>query len=215
MKIKLKNIGKRYRTEWIFKGVDYTFEKGKKYAILGHNGSGKSTFTRILTGHLTPTKGKIKFTIDDQKISVEDIYKYLALAAPYVDVIEEFTLNEAIDFHQKFKPFSPGISQDVILKLLNLKNAENKEIRNFSSGMKQRLKLVLAICSDTPLLFLDEPTTNLDKQGVQWYRDLIQNYSEGKTVIIASNVAEDFDFCDERIEITDFKKKAKVCSSVN
>ena len=207
MKIKLKNIGKRYRQEWIFRGIDYTFEPGKKYAILGHNGSGKSTFTRILTGHLTPTKGKIKFTLNDQKVSVEDIYKHLSLAAPYVDVIEEFTLTEAISFHQKFKPFSPGVTQETILKLLNLKNAENKEIRNFSSGMKQRLKLALAICSDTPLLFLDEPTTNLDKQGAQWYRDLIQDYSKGKTVIIASNVAEDFDFCDEQIEITDFKKK--------
>lgn len=209
MRIKLKNIGKRYRQEWIFRGIDYTFEAGKKYAILGHNGSGKSTFTRILTGHLTPTKGKIKFTLNDQKVSVEDIYKYLSLAAPYVDVIEEFTLTEAINFHQKFKPFSPGVTQETILKLLNLNNAENKEIRNFSSGMKQRLKLALAICSDTPLLFLDEPTTNLDKQGTQWYRDLIQNYSKGKTVIIASNVTEDFDFCDAQIEITDFKKKKK------
>ena len=207
MRIKLKNIGKRYRTEWIFRGIDYTFESGKKYAILGHNGSGKSTFTRILTGHLTPTKGKIKFTLNDTKVSVEDVYKHLSLAAPYVDVIEEFTLTEAINFHQKFKPFSPGISQETILDLLNLQNAENKEIRNFSSGMKQRLKLALAICSDTPLLFLDEPTTNLDKQGAQWYRDLIQNYSKGKTVIIASNVTEDFDFCDAQIEITDFKKK--------
>ena len=207
MRIKLKNIGKRYRTEWIFRGIDYTFASGKKYAILGHNGSGKSTFTRILTGHLTPTKGKIKFTLNDAKVSVEDIYKHLSLAAPYVDVIEEFTLTEAINFHQKFKSFSPGITQETILELLNLQNAENKEIRNFSSGMKQRLKLALAICSDTPLLFLDEPTTNLDKQGAQWYRDLIQNYSKGKTVIIASNVTEDFDFCDAQIEITDFKKK--------
>lgn len=207
MQIKLKNIGKRYRQEWIFRGVDYTFEKGKKYAILGHNGSGKSTFTRILTGHLTPTKGKIKFKHRDQKIIVEDIYKYLSLAAPYVDLIEEFTLKEAIDFHQKFKPFTSGVTQETILELLNLQNAENKEIRNFSSGMKQRLKLVLAICSDTPLLFLDEPTTNLDKQGTQWYRDLIKDFSDGKTVIIASNVEADFDFCDAQLEITDYKKK--------
>lgn len=207
MQIQLKNIAKRYRFDWIFRGINYTFEEGKKYAILGHNGSGKSTLLRVLSGHLTPTKGKITFTENNKDLLVENIYKNISLAAPYVDLIEEFTLTEAISFHQKFKPFSEGITSDTIFDLLQFPNAENKEVRHFSSGMKQRLKLALAICSDTSVLFLDEPTTNLDRQGVDWYRQLIQDYSKNKTLLIASNVAEDFDFCDTQITITDYKKK--------
>ena len=205
MQIELKNIAKRYRREWIFRKVNYTFAAGKKYAIAGHNGSGKSTLTGVLIGYLTPTKGKVIYTEKGKKISTDEIYRRLAIAAPYVDLIEEFTLKEAVRFHKKFKPLTGGAGESEVLELLNLKGSENKEIRNFSSGMKQRLKLALAICSDVPLIFLDEPTTNLDRAGVAWYLDLIKNYGKGKTIIIASNVAEDFDFCDEKLDITDYK----------
>lgn len=210
MTVHLKNIGKRYRREWIFRGLDYTFEAGKKYAILGHNGSGKSTLTRILTGHLTPSKGKITFTENGNPIAAEDIYRRVAIAAPYIDLIEEFTLTEAVNFHRRFKPFASGMTEAAVISLLNLPGAHHKEIRNFSSGMKQRLKLVLAVCSDVSLLLLDEPTTNLDAQGAQWYRDLIRDYAADKTVIVASNVAEDYAFCDAEIEITNYKRKKHI-----
>ncbi len=205
MTIQLTNIAKKYRREWIFKKVDYTFEAGKKYAIAGHNGSGKSTLTGVLTGFLTPTKGKITYTENGEKVNIDEVYSRLAIAAPYVDLIEEFTLREAVHFHKQFKPLTAGIDEKELLELLNLQGSEDKEIRNFSSGMKQRLKLALAICSDVPLVFLDEPTTNLDRAGVAWYLDLIKNYEKGKTMIIASNVAEDFDFCDARLDITNYK----------
>lgn len=208
MRINLSKIGKRYRSEWIFRGVNYSFEEGLKYAISGHNGAGKSTFLRVLSGHLTPTKGKITFQKDKQKLLPEDTYRHLAFAAPYIDLIEEFSLEEAVNFQGKFKPFETGVGIDKIIDILQLPNAKNKEIRNFSSGMKQRLKLVLAICSGASLVLLDEPTTNLDRQGVQWYLDLIENHTQNKTVIIASNVLEDFNFCQHSLDITAYKKKS-------
>ncbi|MGK0365333.1 MAG: ABC-type multidrug transport system ATPase subunit [Saprospiraceae bacterium] len=207
MEVSFRNIGKRYRYEWIFRGVNFTFEAGKKYAILGPNGSGKSTLLKVLSGHLTPSKGKVDFLLEGEKLPIDEVYRRISYAAPYIDLIEEFTLTEAIKFHQEFKTFANQLSPDDLIKILNFEKSKDKPVRFFSSGMKQRLKLVLAICSDSPLLLLDEPTTNLDTQGMSWYRDLIKVYGQNRSVIIASNVAADYDFCDETLSILDYKKK--------
>ncbi len=207
MEVSFRNIGKRYRYEWIFRGVNFTFEAGKKYAILGPNGSGKSTLLKVLSGHLTPSKGKVDFLLGDEKLPIEEVYRKISYAAPYIDLIEEFTLTEAIKFHQKFKKFSNQLSPTDLIEILNFEKSKDKPVRFFSSGMKQRLKLVLAICSDSPLLLLDEPTTNLDTQGMNWYRDLIKEYGQNRSMIIASNVEADYDFCDETLSILDYKKK--------
>ena len=204
--IELNNIGKRFRYEWIFKNITHSFESGKLYALLGPNGSGKSTLMKILSGHLTPSDGQITFLNTEKKIDGDDVYQHISYSAPYIDVIEEMTLTEIIAFHSKFKPLSKGLIINDLIQLLNFKNAADKEIRFFSSGMKQRLKLALSICSDTPILLLDEPTTNLDAQGVAWYRDLIQQFSDkNRLVIVASNIEHDYDFCEEKLNIVDYK----------
>ena len=204
--IELNNIGKRFRYEWIFKNITHSFESGKSYALLGPNGSGKSTLMKILSGHLTPSDGQISFSNKEKKIDGDDVYQHISYSAPYIDVIEEMTLTEIIAFHSKFKPLSKGLIINDLIQLLGFKNAEDKEIRFFSSGMKQRLKLVLSICSDTPILLLDEPTTNLDAQGVAWYRDLMQQFSDtNRLVIVASNIEHDYEFCEERMNILDYK----------
>ncbi len=205
MKIELDNVGKRYRMEWILRGVSLQFEAGKQYAITGPNGSGKSTLLKILSGHLTPSKGSARFFHQNTPLDNTGVYRYLSYAAPYIELIEELSLWEALQFHLRFKPLRNGIGADEVLGLLRFKKARNKAIRDFSSGMKQRLKLALAICSDTPLLLLDEPTTNLDKEGVAWYRQLIDDYSTGRLLIVASNVDVDFDFCEERVDILQYK----------
>ncbi|MFK7771957.1 MAG: ATP-binding cassette domain-containing protein [Saprospiraceae bacterium] len=207
MEVSFRNIGKRYRYEWIFRGVNFTFETGKKYAILGPNGSGKSTLLKVLSGHLTPSKGKVDFFLEEKKMPIDEVYRKISYAAPYIDLIEEFTLIEAIKFHQKFKNFTNQLSPTDLIDILNFEKSKDKPVRFFSSGMKQRLKLVLAICSDSPLLLLDEPTTNLDTQGMNWYRELIKEYGQDRSIIIASNVEADYDFCDETLSILDYKKK--------
>lgn len=205
MKIELQGIGKRYKLEWILRGIDLSIPDQGQVAITGPNGSGKSTLMKMLSGYLSPSKGSIQFTNQGQTISASDLYRYLAYAAPYIDLIEELTLLEAIQFHQQFKPLLPGMDTDAIYKLLGFKKAKQKQIRHFSSGMKQRLKLALALCSDTPLLLLDEPTTNLDTEGMQWYRSLIDRFALKRTLIIASNVDVDFDFCEQRVDILEYK----------
>lgn len=205
MQITLDNISKRYRFEWIIKKLSFEFEARKAYAILGPNGSGKSTLMRMLSGYLSPSKGKIEFSIDSKKIEVDDIFKKVSYAAPYIDLIEELTLSEAIRFHQRFKPFYQDIDENTIHELLNFKKSKHKPIKFFSSGMKQRLKLVLACASDTPILLLDEPTTNLDMQGVEWYLSLIERFTQNRLVIVASNIEHDYGFCNETINIMDYK----------
>ncbi len=206
MEIELREVAKRYRFEWIFKNINYHFQSQHHYAILGNNGTGKSTFLKILSGHLTPSKGKISFTHDGHVLEIEQVYQQVAYAAPYIDLIEEFTLKEAIDFHQKFKPFQAGLDTDKLIGLLGFQKSIDKEVKFFSSGMKQRLKLALAIGSKTEILLLDEPTTNLDQQGMEWYQQLLNNYSNNRLLIIASNVEADYQRCDHFLNIMDFKK---------
>ncbi len=205
MTIQLQNIGKRYRLEWIFRGLDATFQAGERWAILGPNGSGKSTLLKVLSGHLTPSKGSISFENQGVAIKEESVYKKISYAAPYIELIEEFTLEEALRFHAKLRPLLPGFTPASLYELLSLPRSRQKEIRFFSSGMKQRLKLALAVCSDTPVLLLDEPATNLDVQGVEWYKNLISTYAAERLVIIASNDPHDAAFCGKHLNILDFK----------
>ncbi|MES2376374.1 MAG: ABC transporter ATP-binding protein [Bacteroidota bacterium] len=206
MKISLQNIGRRFNRDWIFRGVDYTFTAGESYAILGSNGSGKSTLLAVLNGSLSPSAGTIKYFFEDKEVEVEQIFQHLSLAAPYLELIEEFSLEEMIDFHFKFKSYKPGIDKAAIIDLLSLPGSSNKLIRYFSSGMKQRLKLALAFCADTPILMLDEPTSNLDAQGVEWYLNLVQQFAKDRLTIICSNQEHEYSFCRHRLSITDYKK---------
>ena len=205
MKIELQGVGKRYKLEWILRGIDLSIPTQARVAITGPNGSGKSTLMKMLSGYLSPSKGRIDFQLSGRKLNEEELYRHLAYAAPYIDLIEELTLAEAIRFHRQFKPLLPGMDADAAYQLLGFKKAKRKQIRHFSSGMKQRLKLALALCSDTPLLLLDEPTTNLDTEGIQWYRSLIDRFAQNRTLIIASNVDVDFDFCEQRVDILAYK----------
>ena len=203
--IRLQNTGKRYRLEWIFRGIDYTFENPGRYAVLGPNGSGKSTLLKVLSGHLSPSKGRISFEINGKITEPDVVYRSVSYAAPYIELIEEFTLEEALKFHAGLKPMLPGMTPARLYEILALPHARSKEIRFFSSGMKQRVKLALAICCDTPVLLLDEPATNLDVQGVEWYKNLIRQFAEDRLVVIASNDPHDAEFCPMHLNILDFK----------
>ena len=207
MRIELEKVAKRFRNEWILRNLSLNLSVGSSYAVTGPNGSGKSTLLKILSGHLTPSRGKVHFkAVDGKIIPVEEVYRYLSLAAPYIDLIEEFSLLEALKFHQRFKPFKPGLDKETFLELLDLpSSAQKKQIRHFSSGMKQRFKLALALCSNTSLVLLDEPTTNLDRKGVDWYLSMVHRFTSDRLLIIASNVEEDLSFCQKRIDILDYK----------
>lgn len=206
MNITLQNLGRRYNREWIFRHLDCTFLLGKKYAVLGPNGSGKSTLLKVLSGSLALSEGEISYENSDaQPVPPEDVFQQLTIAAPYMELIEEFTLRELITFHFKFKPFLPGFDLEEVVQILQLEKAIDKEIRFFSSGMKQRVKLALACCSSSSVILLDEPMSNLDAAGEEWYLSLIERTTQDRLLIIGSNQEKEYCFCDEQINILSYK----------
>ncbi len=207
MKINLNNIGKRYHLDWIFRNLNFEFRTNEPCVIIGPNGSGKSTLLQIVSGLVIPNEGTILYSINDKIIPVENIFRHFTIATPYLDLIEDFTLAEIIEFHFKFKKHLNGLNNDSIVEIIDLHKSKNKQLKYYSSGMKQRVKLALAILSDTPLLLLDEPTSNLDKSGVGWYQKLIEKYAMNRLVIVCSNnQQQEFEFCKTKIDIADFKQ---------
>jgi len=205
LEIALEDVGRRFNQDWIFKGINYRFVQGGSYAILGPNGSGKSTFLQLLTGNLSCSKGHIFYQEKGKPVDIDRFFNYFSLAAPYMELIEEFTLAEMIDFHFSFKPIREGLKTTDVLGILGLTSAQDRYLRYFSSGMKQRTKLVLACCANVPVLFLDEPTANLDEEGISWYLDLIRQYAADKLVVVCSNQAHEYPFCTHQIRIMDYK----------
>lgn len=207
LSVKLEGAGKKFQREWIFRNLSLALKLGSKTAIIGSNGSGKSTLIKCLSSQMPLTEGKLSFIWKQKELAIEDVYKYLSISAPYLDLPEEFSLKEFLKFHFKFKPPSEGLNIQQIIEIMYLENAVNKPINYFSSGMKQRLKLGLCFFSNSPLMLLDEPTSNLDERGIQWYRDLIHQYGGNKCILIASNDKREFDFCEEIVSIEDYKLK--------
>jgi ABC-type multidrug transport system ATPase subunit len=212
MKISLINAGKRFNRDWIFRKVNYEFISGKSYAITGPNGSGKSTLLQMIGGAISPSEGEIKFQVSNLSQngleSTEEFFKYISIAAPYLELVDEMTLIEFLDFHGKFKSFLSSFSTKKIVDRIGLEDAANKQIRYFSSGMKQRVKLAQAILSDVPCILLDEPCTNLDSNGIDLYHQLINDHCKKRLVIVSSNDQTEYEFCEERILMTDYAKSA-------
>ncbi|WP_407526157.1 ATP-binding cassette domain-containing protein [Lacibacter sp. MH-610] len=203
MKILLSDAGKRYNREWIFRHLTYEFNTGNAYAITGNNGSGKSTLLQVIAGAVQHNEGEIEFKFNDRAIEPEQHHQYLSIAAPYLELPEEMTLTEVLAFHNSFKPFRTDIA--AIIQTLGLKHAAQKQIRYYSSGMKQRVKLATAIFSDVPVLLLDEPTTNLDTDGIALYHHLIQQYATEKLVIVSSNDEQEYKFCNSIFPVSRYK----------
>jgi ABC-type multidrug transport system ATPase subunit len=205
MTISLSDAGKRYNRDWIFRHFNFSFETAQSYAITGPNGSGKSTLLQVLSGAIMLNEGRFEIVDGESPIVNETVYQHISICAPYLEVVEEMTVKELLDFHHGFKPFIPGITTEQIIDKVGLQNAARKQIRFYSSGMKQRVKLAQAIFSDTPILLLDEPCTNLDAEGIELYHSLISDYTSNRIVIVSSNDDIEYKFCRNRINIPDHK----------
>ena len=201
MKISVTDAGKRFNREWIFRNLSLELHSNQHYAITGHNGSGKSTFLQCIAGSLYTTEGKINFNLNGKTLEPEVVYKQLSICAPYLELIEEMTPTEFLSYHASFKPFIKGWNATSIIEEIGLAKAKQKQIRYFSSGMKQRVKLAQAFFSDTPVLLLDEPCTNLDQQGIDLYKQLIASLCSNRLVMISSNDATEYSSCTEFIRM--------------
>ena len=201
MNIQLNNVSKRYMTRWIIKDLNYHFESNKTYAITGMNGSGKSTLMKMISGYLTASKGDISYTHNQNKISRDEVYNHLSIAAPYLELELDFTLREQLDFYQKFKPLVSTYDQIEVLSRTGLKDHLKKPIRQFSSGMQQRVQLMLCLYTDVPCILLDEPTSFLDTKGKDWFYEELAALRSKLLIILASNDEQDVKQCEEVLDL--------------
>ncbi|SIT06808.1 ABC transporter ATP-binding protein [Belliella pelovolcani] len=207
VQIELVNASKRFQYEWIFRNLSISIPAGSKWAITGSNGSGKSTLIKSIASLNPLTEGSIKYFFEDKEISEEQIYQYLTISAPYLELPEEFSLLEILNFHFQFKKVFQNLSFEEMIGEMYLENHSQKTINQFSSGMKQRLKLGLCLFSDVPLVLLDEPTSNLDEKGVNWYLALIEKFGKERTILVCSNDPREYTFCENHIHIENYKLK--------
>lgn len=206
MRILLSDTGKRFNRDWIFRHLSFEFLPGHSYAIVGPNGSGKSTLLQVIAGAVAASEGAMTYYSASGLVEPESAFRQVSIAAPYQELIEEMTLAEFLDFHGRFKPFGFGMDRKRIIDVLGLVAATHKQIRHFSSGMKQRVKLAQAFFSETSCLLLDEPCTNLDENGIALYQELVAAYSRARLVIVSSNDRQEYGFCEETVDVMKHKQ---------
>jgi ABC-type multidrug transport system ATPase subunit len=200
MEILVQNLSKKFRQEFIIRQFNFTFLSGNSYAITGPNGSGKSTLLQLIAQFTLPNEGKVEMLGVDPEL----VYSQLTYAAPYVELIEEYTLTEHLEILLKNNYLPASVNLDVLEDFIDLHPGKFKQIKNYSSGMRQKIKLGFALLSDRPVLLLDEPTTNFDEQAKNWFFNQLEQQRH-KLIIIASNESREIEFCQEKIAIQDFK----------
>jgi len=204
--IALRQGGKRYNAEWIFRALDLELSSGESVVFIGGNGSGKSTALRTLLGFAPLSEGELNYRREGKPLKLTQVYPFVSYCAPYLDLYEELTLSEFSKFHFSLKRPQERIDADRFARHIGLEEAEDKPLKFFSSGMKQRVRLGAALFSDTKVVFLDEPTVNLDSKGIEWYAKTVEEFKKDRILVVASNNQEsEFFFCDRKISIEDYR----------
>lgn len=202
IQINIESAGKKFHRDWIFRGLNFEIAGSEKVAIRGNNGSGKSTLLQIIAGFQSLSSGRITYTNTNEVVHPAERYRYISYAAPYLELPEHYDLDELLSFQSNFKVFLPTLSPAEAKAIISLKGTDSKRISHFSSGMKQRVKLALAILSSAPVLLLDEPLSNLDRDGAAWFSRVLPVYAANKTVVICSNFIEaETEFCLKKLDL--------------
>ena len=202
IEITLDSVSKRYKRDWIIQHLNVNIGSSDRMAILGQNGSGKSTLLKLICGFVSQTEGEVSWQHNDTELDVTEWHQHYTMTAPYLELIEEYTLQESIDFHFSLKSLRSSVDLTQVLDDSGLSPHLSKPVANFSSGMKQRLKLILTLCSEVPIYLLDEPCSNLDQAGIEWYQALIKSLPADKTVVVASNNSDEYLFCNKKLHVS-------------
>jgi len=205
MRICLTDAGKRFHRDWVFRHADLELLPGRTYALTGPNGSGKSTLLQVIGGMTALSTGRIDYISGGRPLEPGDERNRISFAAPYLELVEEMTGLEFLTFHGGLRPLLPGFTPDRILSDVGLAAAAQKQVRHYSSGMRQRLKLAQAFFSEGDVLLLDEPCTNLDRTGIDLYRRLMADRRGGRLVVVGSNDEQEYEGCDEVLDMQRWK----------
>lgn len=198
--IHIQHISKKFQRNLLYKDFSLDVFPQDKIAITGPNGSGKSTLLKLIIGLISPTSGRIEYKCNQQLIERSKWHRYVNVAAPYMSLMDDFTVLECMEHINSFRQFQLPPSE--MIKLLELAQHLHKPVKYFSSGMKQKLKLMLAILDVAPVLLLDEPLSNLDERNTQWYSEMIHQWAMSKTIIVFSNhQKKEYFFCNKQVEL--------------
>jgi len=209
-KITLKNVRKNFSRLLVFDSVNFELTIGSSLAIAGKNGSGKSTLVKIIAGLLSPSAGEVIYQIDGKKIDKLDWFKYIGFVAPYLQLYDEFTGYENLEILARIRGLKNYKNKiEEVLKRVNLYARRDDLVRGYSSGMKQRLKYACALLHEPIVLILDEPTSNLDAEGVEMVWKIAQEQKKKGILIVATNEAEELQMCEEVINLDELKLKSR------
>lgn len=196
--LKCTNLGKAFGRRWLFRQFSFTVTQGTGLVILGPNGSGKTTLLRLLCGLVKPTKGQVIWEINGIKLKPNQVRSLIGAVLPDCEPYEELTAQENMELVADLH----GINRNPIgewLERVGLSHAKRQLVREFSSGMKLRLKLAMAFVHEPIALLLDEPTAMLDEQGRQIVSELIAEKKREGIVIIATNDERDVSYGEQQI----------------
>jgi heme exporter protein A len=202
--LRLTNVCKHYSTTLLFKDISFELNPGEVLAIAGWNGSGKSTLLRVIAGLVRPSAGTVEMFYKNEPIPKESRRRFIGMVAPSLALYEELTALENMEFFCRVR----GISYDrkhcvEILERVGVNEQSKKICKNFSSGMKQRLKLVQALLHKPPLLLLDEPGSNLDSKGMKIVEEIVLQQRQFGITVIASNEKREVDYADRVINLSE------------
>lgn len=203
--LSLHSVGKKFNRKWVFRNLSLELNIGDCLAITGANGSGKSTLLQMMAGYLTPSEGSIKWNFNDSDIPAASVYLHIAMAAPYLDLPEEYTLEEILQLYFMHKHQSSSITYEEMANEAWLMDSFKKPLKEYSSGMKQRAKLLLCFNSAAPFLFLDEPAANLDNKGTNWFNELVALHKQNRIIVICSNnLKEEAVHCNKFVSVEEY-----------
>lgn len=155
---------------------------------------------------MPPTEGQVSFmTEEGSNIEDDQLFQYISFSAPYMDLPRELDVIEVLDIHQKLRGSSDGSDLRYLLESSKLENYIHTKVKRLSSGMYQRLKLILMFVNPRHIMIFDEPSSNLDEQGLQWFLKTLNFFLERKMVLIASNNKNEVKFDCEFIDINEYK----------
>lgn len=188
----VNNLTKYFGDRRVFKGLNFEVEDNSCLVVIGKNGSGKTTLLKILAGLCSPNEGEIKYNLGGKTIKKNQTKKFLSLVAPDLNLYDELTALENLKFLSKIQSLNFG-EDDLLKKIYDagLKDRENDLVSSFSSGMKQKLKYVFALLNQPKFLLLDEPSSNLDEDGIAYLERTISEQKQKGILVLATNNKEE------------------------
>jgi len=203
MTLTVDKVAKEFNRRSIFRDVSFSLSQGQSLAITGRNGSGKSTLIKVIAGLLSATRGTVAYTVDGNSLNVEDLRYHIGLVSPYLQLYDEFSGSENLELLSKIRSDLGSDSKRIqeVLEAVGLWERRSDYVRTYSSGMKQRLKYAFAVLHRPSLLLLDEPTSNLDQNGITMVAQVVAEQNRSGILIVATNDADEAAWCSSSIEL--------------